>query len=154
MESAERIFLKYSFPCAQVLLDKGEITAEEYERLRAGALSSLEIPREELEGVFRAAFRRLRQVAGEDYWNPQAIRDYFINRHNRFIDEGEGEYARAPGHFKRMCKVYKARVVSRKGDALIVEIEGQQKPVVGVLVPQAKPGDSITVHLGFAIEVL
>ncbi len=152
MENAESVFLKYSFPCAQVLLDKGQISKEEYEKLKGAAISGGSVERETLERMFTAAIRRLKAVFGKDYWTPESVREYFISHHNHFIDEGEGEYARAPGYFKRMCKVHKAKVISRKGNALTVEFDGQTKPVVGLLLKDAKPGDTVTVHLGFAIE--
>jgi len=125
MESAELVFLKYSFPCAQVLLDKGQISKEEYEKLKSAAISGSGVERETLERVFTAAIRRLKKVFGKNYWTPESVREYFISHHNHFIDEGEGEYAKAPEYFKRMCKVHKAKVISRQGNAITVEFDGQ-----------------------------
>ena len=154
MVTAEQLFLKYAFPCAQTLLDRHEISAGLYKLLKESAYTGTRVDRQTLEKSFKAAIGRMKALYGNEYWNVDNIRDYFINQHNRLIDAGDGEYAFAPEFFKRACKVYKAEVVSKEGHGLKVKIAGIQKTVLGFLTPEAKPGDRVTVHLGFGIEVL
>ncbi|MBW2988042.1 hypothetical protein DRJ48_00770 [Candidatus Woesearchaeota archaeon] len=154
MPTPEQVFLRYAFPCAQVLLDTGKLTKEGYERLKRAVMSGEGITRDELESIFRSAVARMKELFGEDYWSLAAVREYFIEHHNRIIDAGKEGYANAPEYFKEMCKVHIARVVAREGSGLRVRYGGKERVVLGLLCPEAKPGDKVSIHLGFAIEVL
>jgi hypothetical protein len=150
----EVVFLSYAFPCAQVLLHQGHIDEQRYEFLKSNALEHKGVQREVLEGSFKAAVVRLKRYYGEDYWRVENIRDYFLNKHNEVIDSGDGYYRVAPKEFCELCKVYQGRVLKTQGPALVVELEGIEKKVLNLLTPKAKPGDIVSVHMGFAVEVL
>ncbi len=155
--NSELYFFKYSFPCAQVLLDQKKIDNNAYEKLKEMFFSNKAPSKRVLEEVFSSAFRRINIVAkqmNKDAWDLGIIKKYFIEEHNKFIDRGEGEYAHFGKNFKQVCKVYIAEVIDKKEDILTVKYNNTIRKVLGNIVPKAKKGDKVTIHLGFAIEIL
>jgi hydrogenase expression/formation protein HypC len=54
-----------------------------------------------------------------------------------------------------MCLALPARVVQRlAADQALVDLGGVRKPVSLALVPEAREGDYVIVHVGFAIGML
>lgn len=53
-----------------------------------------------------------------------------------------------------MCLALPSRVVARDGDDAVVELGGVRKTVSAALVPEARVGDYVIVHVGHAIGVL
>ncbi|MBN2566650.1 hypothetical protein JXB02_01025 [Candidatus Woesearchaeota archaeon] len=151
-------FLRYSYPCAFVLLQQRRIDEDTYRLIRLAALGKGHLEKGFIEGIFSAAFRRLRMVAegrGKDPWDLDVLQAYFRDGlHNACIDRGEGMYARFSEGFRDLCKVRHATVVARHADVLEVEYDGTRRRVVAEFVPDAKPGDRVTIHHTYAIEKL
>ena len=59
----EQLFLKYSYPCAHVLLEMGSITESKLEELKENVIKNKVMLQSELESLFPAAFRRIKEVA-------------------------------------------------------------------------------------------
>nr|MCK4930291.1 HypC/HybG/HupF family hydrogenase formation chaperone [Nanoarchaeota archaeon] len=154
--SAERYFLKYAYPCSLVLVDMGEITDKKRKELEKKLLNNEPIDRTELEEIFTAAFRRLKEIAKEmkkDYWDLEVIKEYFFGeKHNDFIDKQDGMYAEFSPTIRGLCKVHKAEVVEKREDILTVKYGSIARNVFATLVPNVKVGDKVTVHWAFAIE--
>jgi hydrogenase expression/formation protein HypC len=53
-----------------------------------------------------------------------------------------------------MCLALPSRVVARGGDDAVIELGGVRKTVSAALVPEARVGDYVIVHVGHAIGVL
>jgi hydrogenase expression/formation protein HypC len=54
-----------------------------------------------------------------------------------------------------MCLALPALLVERReGDEALVDLGGIRKPISVALVPEARPGDYVIVHVGHAIGVL
>lgn len=53
-----------------------------------------------------------------------------------------------------MCLAIPARVVRREGDDAVVDLDGVQKTISLALVPDAREGDYVIVHVGYALAVL
>ena len=54
-----------------------------------------------------------------------------------------------------MCLGVPMKIISRDGDAIVAEIDGVQKEASLMLLgEEAKPGDYVIVHAGFAISRL
>ena len=53
-----------------------------------------------------------------------------------------------------MCLAYPMRVVSIDGGYAQVEAEGMRRRVGLALVPEAKVGDDVLIHAGYAISVV
>ena len=87
------------------------------------------------------------------------MRDYFLKYHNEFIENGHGIYAIAPPTFKDICMVHIADVTGKKDRFLSIEYEKKdgtikKRNVFSEFVPDVKVGDKVTVHYGYAIEVV
>jgi hydrogenase expression/formation protein HypC len=53
-----------------------------------------------------------------------------------------------------MCLGIPVQIKEIKGDSGIVELSGVQREASLILVPQAKVGDWVILHAGFAIQIL
>jgi hypothetical protein len=152
----ETYFLRYAYPCLFIAKQRGEVDAALMESLRVSAVNDQPVDRALLEKVFFRAFRRMKAVADEmkkDVWDKEVIKDYFVDRHNMIIDAGLETYAKAPETLKNLCRVQTGKVVAKKGDILIVDLGSQRRPVNSDFV-NAKVGDVVTVHYGYAVEKL
>lgn len=154
--SPEKYFLMYAYPCSFVLVDLGKITEEKRKELERKLLGNEPIDREELESIFKAAFKRLKEIAkheGKDYWDLDVIKEYFFGeKHNDFIDKQDGMYAEVSPTIRELCKVHKAEVAEKRDNVLTVKYEGIARNVFATLVPDARVGDKVTIHWAFAIE--
>ncbi len=144
------VFFKYAFPCLQVQLDKGRITDDEYEKLKKMYFDNLAPDKKRLVELFPEAFRRMKQIK-EIYWNVEAVREYFLHHHNRFIYLNDGDYKFFPESFKKLCRVKKGQVVE-PGKFMKISVGSKEMQVISNI--KAKKGDVVSVHLGFAVENL
>jgi hypothetical protein len=155
-KTPERYFLKYAYPCSFVLVEQARISEQKRKELEKKLLESKPIDRNKLEKIFPAAFKRIRQLAREmkkDAWDLAVIKEYFFGeKHNDFIDKNDGMYAIFGPTFKELCKVHKAEIIAKKDNVLAVKYGSVERNVFATLVPDAKKGDKVTVHLAFAIE--
>ena len=53
-----------------------------------------------------------------------------------------------------MCLAVIGRIISIKEDEAVVEISGVQREINLSLEPQAKVGDYVMIHAGFAIQIV
>jgi len=147
----EHYFLRYAFPCAFIVKDMGEISEEEFKELEDCALNLKPISREKLEKVFFRAFEKIKKYS-EYYWTKEVIEDYFKNKHNQEIDNGEGYYATAPEYIRKLSKVHKAKVLEVKNNTLLVEYPEGKRRVFNDFV-DAQEGDFVFIHFGYAAEM-
>ena len=154
---AEREFLKFAMPCAFVLVQRGELSQGELQRMESSARAGRPMQREDLGRIFHRAFQRLRELAaetGRDFFSIENIRDYFLRKHNELIDLGKESWAMAPPTLRHLCRVLRAEVVRAADDILVVKDErGEVRTVLRALVPKAAKGDSVIVHYGYAVEM-
>ncbi len=151
----ELLFFKYAFPCAQVLLDQKKINKETYQELKEMFEQNQTPNKEFLENTFKAGFRRLKTIADQmnrSPWDNDVIEKYFLEDHNKFIDNGEGDYATAPESFKKICKVYKVKVIDVQGN--ILSVSSEITPRILHNLEDVRVGDIVTIHLGFAVQVI
>lgn len=158
----ENFFLRYAFPCAQIIVQRREISDVEYKELERIAINNEKISKKRLEKVFHRAFEFIESLAkrmNKDKWDIEVIKEYFYNDHNRSICEGEGVYKNAPEMLKELSMVHVATVIKADGEVLTVEYEDttgnkKQRNVFNSFVPQAKVGDRVRTHYGYAVEVV
>jgi len=153
----ENFFLRYAYPCAYIALQRGEITNEELQELEEAAVENKDISREKLEKVFHKAFESIRELAKErnkDIWDEAIIREFFYSYHNKVIEKGEGTYATAPETLKELSKVTDAKVVKKNDDNLLVEYDKKIRCVMNSFVAEAKEGDIVRIHYGYAVEII
>jgi hydrogenase expression/formation protein HypC len=53
-----------------------------------------------------------------------------------------------------MCLAIPAKIVSKKRDTAVVDVSGVRREACLMLCPEAKIGDYIIMHAGFAIQLL
>lgn len=53
-----------------------------------------------------------------------------------------------------MCLAIPMKVTERRGERGLVEMGGAQKEIMLTLTPDAKNGDYVIVHAGYALEVI
>ena len=154
--NVENFFLRYAYPCAYIIVQRGEITTKELNDLKRIAIDNNEISRKQLEKIFHRAFEFIDGLAkkrGKDRWDMDIIKEYFYSYHNEVIDKGIGIYGSAPKMLKELSKVEKAIIKNKKDDVLMVEYNGKRRDVLNCFVPEAKIGDIVTIHYGYAIEI-
>ena len=152
----EVLFLKYAFPCAFVIKQRGEIDNKTFKTLEDAAINNTVLSHSLLEKIFFRAFERIGNVAKEmkrHRWDAEVIREYFVRRHNEIIDKGMYSYAKAPESLKDLCRVHVATVKSVSGNYLVVGYGDERtRPVMSDLVRGIKEGEKVTIHYGYAVE--
>jgi len=53
-----------------------------------------------------------------------------------------------------MCLAVPVRIIERDGDTAVGEVSGVTREVSVMMTPDAKVGDYVIVHAGFAIQIL
>ncbi len=153
----EVFFLKYAYPCAFIILQRKEITEKELEELEYAAVNEIALPREKLEKIFFRAFKRISQLAEElnkNKWDLEVIKEYFLNRHTELVEQGFEMESNIPKTLKELCKIHKAKVVERKKNLLVVKYNGRTRTVMNILTPSVRIGDTVTIHYGYAVEIV
>jgi hypothetical protein len=153
----ENFFLRYAYPCAYIIMQRGEISPKELRELEKTAIGNGEISRDRLENVFHRAFvfiDKLAQMRGKDRWDAEVIKEYFLSYHNEVIDKGEGIYGSAPEMLKELSRVAEGLIKDKKGDVLVIDYGRKRRDVLNHFVPQAKVGDKVRIHYGYAVEVV
>lgn len=155
----ETYFLRYAFPCAGIILQRKEISLEKFDELKKIAANDEPVSRKDLEKIFFRAFREIELLAKEKNkhkWDFEIIQDYFHNKHNKIINEGKSVYKYWPEAMRELSKVFKAKVVGKKDNVLIVEYDNgkemKTRNVVNDFVPDAEIGDFVMIHYGYAAE--
>ncbi len=159
-EPLERYFLRYAYPCTFVKVTRGAMTEAEQQELEDAALGKRPVTRRRLEEVYEYAFRRIKEVAAEmgekDWWDRAVIREYYQNRHSALIDARVDSWQTMPDTLRDLCKIRKAKIASVMQDVYIVTFSEQgqihTRTVVSHLVPDAKVGDEVWIHYGWACE--
>ncbi|MEK9166005.1 MAG: HypC/HybG/HupF family hydrogenase formation chaperone [Patescibacteria group bacterium] len=156
-QQAQLLFLKYAFPCAGITLARGHICQKEYDKLERAVKKNQLIDWQTLQKIFAPAFRRIKKMScltGQNIFDAQTIRDYYLKYHNKFIDENEGSYKYAPPALKQLCRVERAKIIDVQSDCYIVKIGQKLRPVSKMICLNAKVGDWVSVHYGYAVEKL
>ncbi len=157
----EEIFVRYSLSCLEDLCDTlKQVSEEEKKDIQMRYHTHLPISEEQLRRIFPAAFRRLAERFGKDYWNMANVREYFVRYHNEYIDAGDGKYSFADDNIKYWCKVRIAHVEEVMGNIAVLNYEGhdpkrdQSRRFVNEHNLDLKAGDKVTTHWRSIIEKL
>jgi len=142
----EVYFLRYAFPCSRVLVDvRKTITEEDWLKLKNAVETDTLISREKLEQIFPIAIKRLKEIS-PDYWNISTIREYFWNRHEEAISKD------LPAMIRRLCPVCKGKIIKQTNEVFKVDLGNGDIRNVNTLYHDAKIGDTVMVHYGYAVE--
>ncbi len=153
--SAVQIFMKYALPCVAQRTKDGRLPKDFYAPFEKDCLLGKEREKSDLEKMFKTAFDLIAILAkkkSKDVWDCSIITEYWRVAHNKFIDEGKGEYNLAPKNIREFCKVHHVQVLANESGYLVVNLNGKSVKVNPILIPDANKGDTVTIHLGYAIE--
>lgn len=146
-KQALELFLRYAFPCAQVLLKRGTLSQEDYDMVALAVMGGkLTKP---ISDLFPVAVTMLRVMTGKKLENISVdeIREYFLHRHDAIVEQRAKEFNDVD---IVACKVRKAKVI-KTGEKLVVE-GGQE---LKKLFPEpVKEGDTVSVHYDCACELI
>ena len=142
----EVCFLRYSFPCARVLVDVRKTLSEaEWEKMKQAVETDTPMSREYLEKTFPLAIQRIKKI-NPDPWNVDTIRDYFWNKHEAELSTD------LPPMIKRLCVVKKGVLEKQIGNAFRVNLGENDVRVITALYKNPQVGDTVMVHYGYASE--
>ncbi|MEM4260162.1 MAG: hypothetical protein QXG00_02900 [Candidatus Woesearchaeota archaeon] len=158
--SAELLFMKYAVPCAYTLVELKKITEADKKELENKTRKEIPLPKEKLEVLFSEAYRRLSEVAKKiekNPWDKEVIIKYFREGlHNKFIDDGDGMYAKLDKSYCERCKIRIGTVEAIKyvGKKLILDVkyDDQKRFVFADFIRNPKIGDKVTIHHFYACE--
>jgi len=153
----EVYFLKYAYPCTYTLLEQGKISEEKQEFLKQCILDKEEISREELEFIFPNASKQIKKIASKlnlKTWSVDVIKQYFTEDHNMHLDYGTANVCKPGETFKEFCKVRIVKVIKKQENILTIQYQDKTKKVLGELVPNVQIGNVVTIHQGFAVEII
>ncbi len=144
----EVYFLRYSFPCARVLVDfRKTLTEEEYEKMQNAVETDIPMSREYLEKVFDHAIEGLKKVSGkEDYWTVKNMREYFWHRHEEHLSKD------LPPIVCRLCVVKPGKLIKEVRGYFKAYLDEGDERIVSALYKDAKVGDTAMIHYGYAVE--
>ncbi len=158
-ETPEEVFFKYSADCAYDLLNLKLISEEDYRSIQLHREKGTALDRNYLQKLFPNAISRIEKLArslGRGLWDSYVIRKYFLEEHNKVIDNREGLYRNATPQVIRLCKVRVGKVINKKmvGRYVSYEVDYGDKveQVIGKYLPDANVGDKISTHWRVAIE--
>ena len=153
-ETYEKALFRYGITCADNLLLLGKISQKDYDKLYSYIGKEDKIQRDFLERIFSAAVQRI----GSEK-TPEAVEDYFLNRHNQIIDRREGNYSKIPDELCETCKVKDCvvnEVFKKKGKNIyVISDSGKNNFAFGdYLSEDIKKGDLVRIHNNYIIKKL
>lgn len=154
-ETPERKFLDYAGPCLDSREARGDVRPEHSTEVRRLIDEEAENPRRSLlRYVFREAYNGMRRSArklGTGVWATEAIRDYFINEHNKHVDNARG---RVPESLLDRCRVSVGEVAEDRGETAVVNFPGKTEEVLKKKGSDLHKGDRVAVHFRQIVDIL
>ena len=142
----EVYFLRYSFPCARVLVDfRKTISESDYEIMKEAVENDLPLSREYLEKTFPKAIAGLKRI-NKEFWNIKTIREYFCEKHEEMLSED------LPPIVNRLCVVKPGKLEKEIKGLFRANLGDGDVRIVVALYKNAKGGDTAMIHYGYAVE--
>ena len=152
--SPERLFLNYASPCLETRKGREQVLPEHEEKIRQLVAEGIERPpRKLLRYVFPNAYRGMRQAAQElgiEPWSAEAIRHYFLERHNEHVEVGRGKI---PEKLLERCRIAIGRVVEDKGTTAIVNFGKKTEEVIKNGKEPIREGTRVATHYRQIVDV-
>ncbi|MFO8016163.1 MAG: hypothetical protein R6U32_03600 [Candidatus Woesearchaeota archaeon] len=151
----EKLFSRYAFPCTEVILQKGKISQERFNELKAMAEKGVTPPKKILEETYTTAMEQMDRIAerrNTGRWDIEVIKEYFERGgHNDFIDSGGGEFGHAPESMKDMCRILEGEVEEINGGILKVRVKGRERMCRDIHNLGLKKGNRVIIHYGYVV---
>jgi hydrogenase maturation factor len=145
----ELYFFMYAHPAIGECANVSEREKSELDKL---VLENKSPSKKRLESLVPAAFERMEQKLGKNYWTVDNIRKYWWMIHNQIIDNQEKGYENASMQHKEVCKVGFWKIVGIKHKLVILNNKQKTAKAVNYKNLALKSGDYITTHKGHVIE--
>jgi hypothetical protein len=153
MEPAANYFLRYAFPCAEVKLEHGEITAEQHDKLKSSAISGRpSFSTHEIETIFNIAAPSLdklrEEMAKDSVWDMALQQRFWRFYHNKYLLRLQG-YLQERGVSLIKCMVLPVEVIDfSKG-----LVRFRDKEFI-VRTDMVKPCKYATKHYDYLVEAI
>ncbi|PIU63396.1 hypothetical protein COX58_00825 [archaeon CG_4_10_14_0_2_um_filter_Archaea_38_6] len=147
----EIYFLRYARPCADFMLQRGEINCSELSKIDCMLYEKISVDREFIERIFYRAILPLKKIS-KNYWNINTIKQYFHVVHNELIDSCSEGFEHLTGFQKELCRVHEGIVKSVNKDYYEVSCGNETEKVLKGWVNDAKPDDIVFIHYAMAVE--
>lgn len=158
-ETPEDVFFKYAADCAYDLFSLKLISEDDYKNVLLHRKKGTTPSRDYLQRIFPNAVMRIERVAkllNGEVWDSYVIRKYFLEEHNKVIDNREGLYEKATPQVRELCKVRIGTIIEKgvKGGVISYKVNygDMIENVIGKYLPDANIGDKISTHWRFAVE--
>lgn len=174
MMIADRLlFLKYALPCASSLVEKGEMAAADIDRVTR-LVSEGKVPDEDVESNFGMAVSKCSGIAktlGKSAIDAEVIREYFLIKHNRFVDlqiklleqsklmGGRSKLLRASEQKdcitcseQKDCRTYSGIVIEAHDGYAVVQTASKTTRYRTDFCKDLEKKDVVAVHLDFIVE--
>jgi len=159
----EQLFLRYAYRCDQASHHR-RLTDEDVESVKKAIVGDKALGDDFLNEKYPNAYKRVRDIEQRGAVDrKRAVELYFLVEHNLIIEyrlEDYKEIAKISPTLCEFCKVNLAEVTEVvPGDPISYRIESakygrkfQQQGVTGELIDDAKVGDLIVIHQGWAVK--
>jgi len=146
-----KLFLKYALPCAETLVERGQVSPDYVDSAIEAVAGGKEIP-PGVEKIFKTALENceiLAKSSKKDSIDEEIIRNYFLFNHDSTVDS---RFC-AMGDFDPIeCRTYPGKVLEIKGKIATVETPLMTFDYRTDFVPDLKVNDFVVVHRDFVIE--
>ncbi|MBR9706397.1 hypothetical protein GOV14_05155 [Candidatus Pacearchaeota archaeon] len=150
MATYEEELFRYGITCVENLVHLKKVTPDQRDELILMAKSGIVPSRDVLEQVFSEAVKRIGEKTSE------AVDEYFVKRHNKLIDDREGNYIKLSDEQCEMCKVRDGIVTNVRymDDVAVYEVEYSDGKgiAIGKYFATANVGDKIRCHNHAAVK--
>jgi hydrogenase maturation factor len=150
--SDKELFLKYAFPCGQVLVNRGNISQEFHDEIKRAIVGNKEI-KEDYIKPFKVALFFLTEIAkkqGKTAIDKEIIRDYYFERHDDVV-KWRAEVK--PDVIVDSCRVKPGKILSIEKNTLVETPLGNLEIKLD-FIPDANVGDFITIHYEYGCEII
>ena len=139
------LFLRYALPCANTLIERGETTKDEIEKMKKILQKGEEISNDAIK-KFKVAYAFCKELGKKLNKNPmdeEVIRKYFWFEHDYLVDLMGADID---------CKVYPARIekIENKKAFVITPIGKMECKIE--LIKNLKKNDWVTIHRKYVVE--
>jgi hydrogenase maturation factor len=150
--SNKELFLKYAFPCGQVLVDRGTISQEFHDKIKESIVRNNPL-KEDYIKPFKVALFFLSEIAkkqGKNVIDEEVIHSYYFERHDDVV-KWRAEVK--PDVIIDSCRVKPGKILSINKQAKVETPLGELKIKLD-FISNAKIGDFITVHYDYGCEII
>jgi hypothetical protein len=147
----KKLFMRYAIPCADTLVERGNITQGRLDDLIRKMVSGLEFTGDDI-SIFKVAKAHCTMIAkrnGKKEIDAEVIEEYFLGKHDKVVDE---RYEQMRDFDPERCRIYTGKVLLVKDGKATVETPKGRSEFRADFLPDVMKGDSVIVHRDFIVK--